>query len=108
MLKIASLMACAAMAAASAAPAKAAEAPAVAGAEQALEVSAQTRQRPRARIRVTPMYPRRNFSTPYPPPYRVEYPGPGYQRDCRARYVQEYRASGTVIVPRVNCRWVRG
>lgn len=33
------------------------------------------------------------------------FPGPNSQRVCNARYVQEYRPSGTVIVPRVNCYW---
>jgi hypothetical protein len=26
-------------------------------------------------------------------------------RNCRAQYVQEYRPSGTVIVPRMQCWW---
>jgi hypothetical protein len=70
------------------------------------DVSAQS-SRPRARIRVTPR--RRGLdNSPYPRPYAVEYPGPGAKRDCVARYVQEYRPSGTVIVPRMNCRWIRG
>lgn len=33
------------------------------------------------------------------------FPGPNSQRVCNARYVQEYRQSGTVIVPVVNCYW---
>lgn len=33
------------------------------------------------------------------------FPGPNSQRVCNARYVQEYRPSGTVIVPVVNCYW---
>jgi hypothetical protein len=28
-------------------------------------------------------------------------------RECRAWLVQEFRPSGTVIVPRERCRWVR-
>ena len=32
-------------------------------------------------------------------------PGPNSLRVCNARYVQEYRPSGTVIVPVVNCYW---
>lgn len=32
-------------------------------------------------------------------------PGPNSKRVCNARYVQEYRPSGTVIVPVVNCYW---
>lgn len=35
-------------------------------------------------------------------------PGPDAVRDCTATYVQEYRPSGTVITPRVNCYWRRG
>lgn len=31
--------------------------------------------------------------------------GPNSVRVCNAYYVQEYRASGTVIVPRMNCYW---
>ncbi len=30
---------------------------------------------------------------------------PNAQRVCNAYYVQEYRPSGTVIVPRMNCYW---
>ncbi|HEX7792011.1 MAG TPA: hypothetical protein VF467_15960 [Afipia sp.] len=33
------------------------------------------------------------------------YPGPNSQRVCNAHYEQEYRPSGTVIVPRMNCYW---
>lgn len=33
------------------------------------------------------------------------FPGPNSKRVCNARYVQEYRPSGTVIVPVVNCYW---
>jgi hypothetical protein len=36
------------------------------------------------------------------------YPGPNAVRQCEARYVQEYRQSGTVIVPRMTCWWQRG
>jgi hypothetical protein len=28
------------------------------------------------------------------------------RRECRARLVQEYRVSGTVIVPQMTCWWV--
>jgi len=28
-------------------------------------------------------------------------------RVCNATYVQEYRPSGTVIVPRMSCYWTR-
>jgi hypothetical protein len=36
------------------------------------------------------------------------YPGPNAVRECTATYVQEYRPSGTVIVPRMSCVWRRG
>lgn len=32
-------------------------------------------------------------------------PGPNSVRQCEAHYEQEYRVSGTVIVPRVHCWW---
>jgi hypothetical protein len=35
-------------------------------------------------------------------------PGPNAVRDCTATYVREYRPSGTVITPRMNCYWRRG
>jgi hypothetical protein len=64
--------------------------------------------RPRTRIRVTPRYPYRTESLPYPPPYPIEYPGPGYMRQCKSRLVQEARPSGTVIVQRMQCWWEPG
>jgi hypothetical protein len=33
------------------------------------------------------------------------YPGPNAVRICNVRYEQEYRQSGTVIVPRMRCYW---
>ena len=60
------------------------------------------------RLRVRPLYPYRHYNTPYPPAYDVEYPGPNAKRACVDRLVVEHRPSGTVIVPRMNCRWVRG
>ncbi len=59
--------------------------------------------RPPRRIRVYPrylaepdgVYPRYN-------------PGPNAVRVCNASYVQEFRPSGTVIVPRMTCVWRRG
>src|SRR5262249_1883874 len=65
-------------------------------------------RRARPRIRVTPVYPYRLRSLPYPPPYDAEYPGLGAVRQCSARLVQEARPSGTVIVPRTTCWWERG
>jgi len=35
-------------------------------------------------------------------------PGPNAVRVCNASYVQEYRPSGTVIVPHMTCVWRRG
>jgi hypothetical protein len=59
--------------------------------------------RPPRRIRVYPrtlaepdgVYPRYN-------------PGPNAVRVCNASYVQEFRPSGTVIVPHMTCVWRRG
>ncbi|MGY0570737.1 hypothetical protein ACTGJ9_006480 [Bradyrhizobium sp. RDM12] len=59
------------------------------------------RRRPQTRLRVTPyyvpdgVYPRFN-------------PGPDAVRECNATYVQEFRPSGTVIVPHMSCYWRRG
>jgi hypothetical protein len=61
------------------------------------------RKRPPTRLRVQPyyygdeirVYPRYN-------------PGPNAVRECNATYVQEYRPSGTVIVPHMTCYWRRG
>jgi len=59
------------------------------------------RKRRPPRLRVTPyyspdgVYPRYN-------------PGPDAVRECNATYVQEYRPSGTVIVPHMSCYWRRG
>ena len=35
-------------------------------------------------------------------------PGPNAVRSCTATYVREYRPSGTVITPRMNCFWRPG
>jgi len=78
---------------------------------QGLQAHAQSQEdsgRPRTRLRVTPRYPYRTESLPYPPPYPIEYPGPGYMRQCQSRLVPEARASGTVIVQRTQCWWERG
>jgi hypothetical protein len=60
--------------------------------------------RPRPRITITP---RRVNGSPYPSPYPSAYPGPGAVRDCTAWLEPEARPSGTVIVPRERCVWVR-
>ncbi len=74
----------------SGAPAAAQSAPGVAAPARIHDASAQSRRRP-ARVRV----------------YRTE-PGPNSRRECVARYEQEFRPSGTVIVPRMNCWWTPG
>jgi hypothetical protein len=77
----------------------------------ATDLSAQSRPkplRPRTRIRVSPAYPYRTFSTTYPVPYPVEYPGPGFVRQCSSRLVAENRVAGPVIVPRMRCWWQPG
>jgi hypothetical protein len=68
-------------------PAAAGPAPKATRAASSDELSAQSR-RPPARLRVTP--------------------GRLLYRDCTFRLAQEWRPSGTVIVPRQRCWWVRG
>src|ERR1700709_1827551 len=70
----------------------------------AQEFSAQRRiRRPPTRIRVYPRY-----APDADGVYPRYYPGPNAVRDCTATYVQEFRPSGTVIVPRMNCFWRPG
>jgi hypothetical protein len=60
-------------------------------------------RRPPVRLRVYPRY------EPEPDGvYPRYFPGRNAVRDCTATYVQEYRPSGTVIVPRMNCFWRPG
>jgi hypothetical protein len=63
------------------------------------DVSAQARKR-RPRVRIY-----REDERGVYPSYN---PGPDAVRECTAHYVQEFRPSGTVIVPRMNCHWRRG
>jgi hypothetical protein len=65
------------------------------------DMSAQQRRA----IRRVPVYPREEWRPPVYPQYN---PGPNAVRDCTATYVQEYRPSGTVITPRMNCYWRPG
>jgi hypothetical protein len=67
------------------------------------DISAQSQRvrRPPTRLRV---YPRYNPDDVYP----RYFPGRNAVRDCTATYVQEFRPSGTVITPRVNCFWRPG
>ena len=81
------------------------------------------KRRHRAHGRLAPDAPSRDASSQSRKPlrrvpiYRHEWepdvyprynPGPNAVRDCTATYVQEYRPSGTVIMPRMNCYWRRG
>lgn len=61
------------------------------------------RKRPPTRLRVQPYY--YDDENRVYPRYN---PGPDAVRECNATYVQEYRPSGTVIVPRMSCYWRRG
>jgi hypothetical protein len=59
------------------------------------------RRRPPTRLRVQPYYEPNSVYPRYNP-------GPDAVRECNATYVQEYRPSGTVIVPHMSCYWRRG
>jgi len=61
------------------------------------------RRRPPVRLRVYPRYEAEPDDV-----YPHYFPGRNAVRDCTATYVQEYRPSGAVIVPRMNCFWRRG
>jgi hypothetical protein len=58
-------------------------------------------RRPTARLRIYPNYEPDDIYPHYDP-------GPNAVRVCSATYVQEFRPSGTVIVPRMSCHWRRG
>jgi hypothetical protein len=60
-------------------------------------------RRPRARVRIYPPYVAEPDGV-----FPRYYPGPDALRVCNATYVQEYRPSGTVIVPHMTCVWRRG
>jgi len=59
-------------------------------------------RRPPTRLRVYPYYYQQEDVYPH---YNL---GPNAVRVCNATYVQEFRPSGTVIVPRMSCYWTRG
>ena len=62
---------------------------------------------PRRHLRRVPIY--RSEPDHWEPDVIPHYnPGPNAVRSCTATYVQEYRPSGTVITPRMNCYWRRG
>ncbi len=60
-------------------------------------------RRPPTRLRIYPRYQAEPDGV-----YPRYFPGPNAVRECNATYVQEYRPSGTVIVPRMSCHWRRG
>jgi hypothetical protein len=79
-------------------------APGSAALASSTDMSAQSRSsRPPTRLRVYPRYQPDGYGV-----YPRYFPGRNAVRDCTAYYVQEYRPSGTVIVPRMNCFWRRG
>ena len=76
----------------------------VGGTLTALAQSSDTPRRSPPRVIITPRQP---AADPYPKA-GAAFPGPGYVRSCTAWLEPEARPSGTVIVPRQRCRWVRG
>ena len=58
-------------------------------------------RRPPTRLRVYPSYAPDGVYPRY-------FPGRNALRECSVNYVQEYRPSGTVIVPRMSCVWRGG
>jgi hypothetical protein len=67
------------------------------------EMSAQRRVWPPTRLRVYPPYQVGPDGV-----YPRYYPGRNAVRDCTAIYQPEYRPTGTVIVPHMNCYWRGG
>jgi hypothetical protein len=70
----------------------------------AVEPPAAPRRRAMRRVPIYPRYQGEPADGVYP---RYN-PGPNAVRDCTATYVEEYRPSGTVITPRMNCYWRPG
>ena len=60
-------------------------------------------RRPPRRLRIYPRYQAEPDGV-----YPRYFPGSNAVRVCNATYVQEYRPSGTVIVPRMSCFWRPG
>ena len=60
-------------------------------------------RRPPRRLRIYPRYQAEPDGV-----YPRYFPGSNAVRECSVAYVQEYRPSGTVIVPRMSCHWRRG
>ncbi|WP_454623859.1 hypothetical protein [Bradyrhizobium cenepequi] len=76
--------------------------PAVQVAAPTISDASAQRRRPLRRI---PIYRQDHWEPDVIPRYN---PGPNAVRDCTATYVQEFRPSGTVITPRMNCYWRPG
>ena len=74
---------------------------------QASPPEADGQVRVRRSPRRVPIYPRNNQPEP-DGVYPRYFPGRNAVRECTATYVQEFRPSGTVIVPRMNCYWRGG
>ncbi|MGH6768575.1 MAG: hypothetical protein ACRECO_06085 [Xanthobacteraceae bacterium] len=75
------------------------------------EFSAQKKKKAKrapVRIRVQRPYPYYRNASEFPRADEISYPGPNAVRQCRSWLAQEYRPSGTVIVPRMRCWWERG
>jgi hypothetical protein len=70
--------------------------------EPAVTDASAQRRRPLRRV---PIYRQDQWEPDVYPRYN---PGPNAVRSCTATYVQEYRPSGTVITPRMNCYWRPG
>jgi hypothetical protein len=64
--------------------------------DDAAPVVRRARRTPRLRV-----YPNYQPDEVYP----HYFPGSNAVRVCNATYVQEFRPSGTVIVPRMSCHW---
>jgi hypothetical protein len=81
--------------------ASAQSAPSVVRLAQVAPQEAPPPRRPRTRLRVYPYYEPGDVYPHY-------FPGSNAVRVCNATYVQEYRLSGTVIVPHMICHWRGG
>jgi hypothetical protein len=76
---------------------------AVQASQSGTDLSAQSRRTRRSPTRIR-VYPRYNPDDVYP----RYFPGRNAVRDCTATLVEEFRPSGTVITPRMNCFWRPG
>ena len=78
----------------------------IAQASPTAATQADNQVRVRRSPRRVPVYPR--YQPEPDDVYPHYFPGRNAVRDCTATYVQEYRPSGTVIVPRMHCYWRDG